>query len=63
MNIQTKKAALEVWVNGAAHAVDPVPGQRLSDLLREGLGQRSGAMQAIVVLARFCLMARRYAPV
>ena len=40
MNIQAKKAALEVWVNGEAQAADPFPGQRLSDLLREGLGQR-----------------------
>ena len=40
MNIQAKKAALEVWVNGEVQAADPFPGQRLSDLLREGLGQR-----------------------
>ena len=39
MNIQAKKAALEIWVNGEAHAADPVPGQRLSDLLREEIGR------------------------
>ena len=40
MNIHAKTAALEVRVNGEAYEADSVPGQRLSELLREGLGQR-----------------------
>lgn len=40
MNIHPKKEALSVRVNGEARSVDPVAGQRLSELLREGLGQR-----------------------